>query len=97
MIGRCFCGSKNEFVNLQMYRHGHLVAMEVLRGKSGDFLSAPESVVEEIGILLMSIYGGRPLKRKVTMIIAGDAARESISALMIQITSLRVSAARSAF
>lgn len=79
-----FLRVEDVYVNLQMYRHGHLVAMEMLRGKSGDFLSAPESVVEEIGILMMSIYGGRPLKRKVTLVVAGDAARESISQLMVK-------------
>ncbi len=79
-----FMRVEDEIVTLQMYRHGHLVAVEMLRGRSGDFRSAPESVVEEIGILMMSIYGGRPVKRKVTLVVAGDAARESISGLMIR-------------
>ncbi len=79
-----FLQVENDFVNLQMYRHGHLVAMEALRASGSDFLSAPESVVEEIGVLMMSIFGGRPLRRKVTLIAAGDAARQDISRLMIR-------------
>ena len=69
---------------LQMYRHGHLVSMEVLNASNGDSDSAAETLLDEIGILLMSVFGGRPLKRKVTLLIAGDASRSSVSESMIQ-------------
>lgn len=70
--------------NLQMYRHGHLVSMEVMQGSNADSDTVPESGLDEIGVLMMSVFGGRPLKRKVTLFVAGDELRSSVSHSMIR-------------
>ena len=72
----------NDVINMQMFRQGHLVGMEILRGASTDFSSSPEKITESIGVLLMATFGGRPLRRKVTLIVAGDAARQKVAEAM---------------
>ena len=68
----------NDTVNLQMFRHGHLVAMETIRCADPDFAAKPDRVIDEIGVHLMSVFGGRPLRRSLLVVTAGDAARVSI-------------------
>lgn len=68
----------NDTISLQMYRHGHLVAMEMIRSANPDLATRPEAVIEEIGVHLMSVFGGRPLRRSLLLITAGDATRVTI-------------------
>jgi hypothetical protein len=68
----------NDLINLQMYRHGHLVAMEMIRAARPDYATRPEAAIEEIGVHLMSVFGGRPLRRSLMMVTVGDSARVAI-------------------
>ncbi len=70
--------------SLQMFRHGQLVASETMRAASMVPDAPSRHLSEEIGVLLMSAFGGRPVRKNVTLFVAGDYDRLSVSASLRQ-------------
>lgn len=70
-----FIHLEQDIITMLMFRRGHLVSLEFLR--SGD-LDGEESLAyltEEIGTLLMSTFGGRQIRRKLSLTICGQSNR----------------------
>ena len=66
-------------VHLQMFRRGHLVAMEILRGNLLETSAAQVNLAEEIGTLLMSTFGGRIIRTRVALYTSGTEYRVALA------------------
>ncbi|MGB5107403.1 MAG: hypothetical protein WBP29_14090 [Candidatus Zixiibacteriota bacterium] len=79
-----FLHVENDSVCLQMFRRGHLVAMEILRGNSLAADASQLNLAEEIGVLLMSTFGGRTVRTKISLYTSGDQVRAAIAVCLKQ-------------
>ncbi len=69
-------------IHLQLFHRGRLAAFETI--EHGDTDRRHEQICEEIGIVMMSIFGGRTLRRQVQAHLIGSARLEAIATMLQQ-------------
>ncbi len=67
-------------IHLQLFHRGRLAAFETI--ENGEAERQVERICEEIGVVMMSIFGGRTLRRQVQAHLIGDPRLEGIAAVL---------------